>query len=217
MANQWFRLYGEFSHDPKVQMLSEVDQRRLIMLFCLRCNGDVTLQDEQVTFQLRISDDEWAKSKETFIAKGFINVDNEVLNWDKRQYISDSSSERVAKYRAKKSNNVTTCNVTVTPSEQNRTDTEQIQNIAKKVKTKPAINYDDYPDFLEFWSSYPIKEGKVDALKSWIATSPPIDKVLQSIQWQRVSKKWKEGYIPMPSTYLNQGRWQDEAPVEELW
>lgn len=217
MANQWFRLYGEFAHDPKVQMLTEVDQRRLIMLFCLRCNGDVTLQDEQVTFQLRISDDEWSKSKTTFIAKGFINSDNEVLNWDKRQYISDSSAERVAKFRSKKSTDVTSCNVTVTPPEQNRTDTEQIQNIVKKVKAKPAINYDDHPDFLEFWSSYPIKEGKVDALKSWIAASPPIDKVLQSIQWQRVSKKWKDGYIPMPSTYLNQGRWQDEQKVEELW
>ena len=44
MANQWFRLYAEFAHDPKVQMLSEVDQRRYIMLLCMRCNGDVTLQ-----------------------------------------------------------------------------------------------------------------------------------------------------------------------------
>jgi hypothetical protein len=215
MANQWFRLYGEFSHDPKVQMLSETDQRRLIMLFCLRCNGDVTLQDEEVTFQLRISDDEWSKSKATFIARGFINEDNEVLNWDKRQYVSDSSAERVAKYRAKKSNDVTLSNVTVTPPEQNRTDTEQIQNRVKKTKSKQVSNYDDYPEFLEFWSIYPIKEGKLDAFKSWVASSPPIEKVLQAIQWQATSKKWQQGYIPMPATYLNQGRWMDEAPTQE--
>jgi hypothetical protein len=125
MANPWFRLYSEFAFDQKVQMLSEVDQRRLIMLFCFRCSGNVTLQDEEVTFQLRCSNDEWLKTKATFIAKGFINEHNEVLNWDKRQYISDSSSERVARHRDKKKSDVTLCNVTVTPPEQNRTEQKQ--------------------------------------------------------------------------------------------
>ncbi len=37
MSNAWFRLYHEFSADPKVQMLSEADQRRYIMLLCMRC------------------------------------------------------------------------------------------------------------------------------------------------------------------------------------
>jgi uncharacterized phage protein (TIGR02220 family) len=120
MANSWFRLYAEFANDAKVQMLSETDQRRLVMLFCLRCNGDETLQDEQVAFQLRISNEEWAKSKVTFISKSFINSDNEVLNWDKRQYISDSSTGRVAKYREKMKQEG---NVSVTPPDTD-TDTE---------------------------------------------------------------------------------------------
>lgn len=132
MANQWFRLYSEFAFDPKVQMLSESDQRRLIMLFCLRCsNADVTLQDKHVTFQLRISNEEWAVTKAVFIENGFINSENNVLNWDKRQYVSDSSAERVARHREKARNaNVTTCNVTVTPP-----DTEQIQ-IQKQKQSK---------------------------------------------------------------------------------
>jgi len=211
MANQWFRLYGEFAHDSKVQMLSETNQRRLIMLFCLRCNGDVTLQDEEVTFQLRISDEEWQQTKALFVDRGFINSDNEVLNWDKRQFISDSSAERVSKHREKKKQE---CNVTVTPPEQNRTDTEHSRT--KKSKAATILNYDDYPEFLEFWSVYPIKEGKMDALKSWIASNPPIEKVLNSVRWQLGSKKWKDGYIPMPTTYLNQMRWQDEQPVTDL-
>lgn len=120
MANSWFRLYAEFAHDAKVQMMSECDQRRLVMLFCIRCNGDVTLQDEEVAFQLRISNEEWQVTKANFVSKGFINSDNEVLNWDKRQFVSDSSAERVAKHREKKKQER---NVTVTPP-----DTEQIQN-----------------------------------------------------------------------------------------
>jgi hypothetical protein len=121
MANQWFRMYSEFANDPKVQMMSEVDQRRLVMLFCFRCNGDVTLQDEEVTFQLRISNEEWGRTKALFIQKGFIDSGNNIINWDKRQFISDSSAARVARHRDKKKHG---CNVTVTPPEQNRTDTE---------------------------------------------------------------------------------------------
>jgi hypothetical protein len=133
MSNPWFRMYSEFANDPKVQMLSETDQRRLVMLFCFRCNGHVTLQDEEVTFQLRISPEEWAKTKAQFIAKGFIDESNNVLNWDKRQYKSDSSLERVRRHReAKKQDDVTPCNVSVTV--QNRTDTEQIQNRKKELE-----------------------------------------------------------------------------------
>jgi len=94
------------------------------------------------------------------------------------------------------------------------TNQKPLTNINTKRKLKQVFNYDDYPEFLEFWSSYPIKEGKLDALKSWVASSPPIEKVLQAIQWQTTSKKWQQGYIPMPATYLNQGRWMDEAPTE---
>jgi len=143
MANQWFRLYSEFSTDQKVQMLSESDQRRLIMLFCFRCNGSVTLQDDEVTFLLRISNEEWKVTKALFVAKGFINNDNELLNWDKRQFISDSSAERVARHRAKKKQ---PCNVTVTPPEQNRT--EQIQNRIKE-KSKKENPKDLLPDIPE--------------------------------------------------------------------
>jgi len=125
MGNPWFRMYAEFAHDPKVQMMNEVNQRRLLMIFCIRCNGDVTLQDEEMAFQLRVTPEEWAKTKAEFIARGFIDDANNILNWDKRQFRSDSSRERVSKHRAaKKQPAGKPCNVTVTPpdTEQNRTD-----------------------------------------------------------------------------------------------
>lgn len=96
MKNAWFRLYAEFATDPKVQMMSEAYQRRLLMLFCLRCgNGDVTLHDDEVAFQLRISPDEWSETKAVFVSKGFIDEDGNILNWDKRQYtVSYNQQER---------------------------------------------------------------------------------------------------------------------------
>ncbi|NMF98407.1 hypothetical protein GPA27_13530 [Aromatoleum toluolicum] len=99
----WFRLYGEFATDPKVQMLSEADQRRYIMLLCLKCsNGDVTLHDEEVAFQLRISGDEWSRTKGVLQAKGLIDENACPVAWDKRQFRSDSSAARVAAHRERK-------------------------------------------------------------------------------------------------------------------
>ena len=101
MANQWFRMYSEFATDAKVQMLSEAMQRRYLMLMCLRCsNALVTLQDEEIAFQMRIGDEELAETKALFIKKGFIDSDWNLLNWERRQFASDSSKERVAKHRA---------------------------------------------------------------------------------------------------------------------
>ncbi len=127
MANQWFRLYSEFATDPKVQMMSEADQRRFIMVLCLRCsNDDVTLHDDEVAFQLRISEDEWARSKLIFLQKGLIKDDNTPTAWERRQFVSDSSAERVRRHRANKKNiDKQPCNVTETPPEAEAdTDTE---------------------------------------------------------------------------------------------
>ena len=79
MSNPWFRLYSEFAIDAKMQMMSEAFQRRYIMLLCLRCsNGDVTLQDDEVAFQLRISNEEWLDTKACFVDKGLIAIDGSV-------------------------------------------------------------------------------------------------------------------------------------------
>src|SRR4051812_41553331 len=102
MTLSWFRMYAEFATDPKVHMMTEANQRRLTILLCLRCNGDVTLQDDAVAFQLRISSEEWQVSKAEFVQRSFIDQSNRILNWDKRQYRSDPSAERVRKHREAK-------------------------------------------------------------------------------------------------------------------
>lgn len=66
--------------------------------------------------------------------------------------------------------------------------------------------------FEEFWRAYPRKQAKKVAFSSWVMAKgkPPLDKILSAIELQRESDQWKQGYIPMPSTWLNQGRWDDE-------
>lgn len=102
-ALPWFRMYHEFATDPKVQMLSEADQRRFVMLLCIRCcNGDVTVNDDAAAFQFRISADEWAETKARLVARGLIDEANTPVNWAKRQQSSDSSKSRVYAHRERK-------------------------------------------------------------------------------------------------------------------
>jgi len=96
-------------------------------------------------------------------------------------------------------------------AEENRI--EEIR-LDKKEKT---INNNS--NFLDFWAWYPKKVGKDAAYKAWIKLKPDYDLVINALLWQRQTKQWQaeDGkYIPNPATYLNQGRWQDEAPVQEL-
>jgi hypothetical protein len=143
MANIWFRLYSEFADDPKVQTMSEPMQLRLVKLMCLR-SKDETLDETLQAFQWRITREELSETKKAFLARGFIDEDWNLLNWNRRQFISDSSTERVREYRRRMKrsetlqkeetleeiiNDVTGRNVTVTAPEQiqSRTDTEAEQ------------------------------------------------------------------------------------------
>lgn len=122
--NPWFRFYSEFSHDPKVQMMTEAMQRRYIMVMCLRCsNALVTLHETEIAFHLRITDAELAETKALFIAKGFIDDKWNLLNWDKRQFKSDSSAERVARHRENKKK-ASNADVTLQQRQSNALDTD---------------------------------------------------------------------------------------------
>ncbi len=74
-----------------------------------------------------------------------------------------------------------------------------------------------YEEFDEFWKSYPKKTGKDKALASWKTKNPKLEEVLFALSWQKESDQWirEDGqFIPNPTTYLNQGRWKDEPPVD---
>ena len=147
MANPWFRMYAEFATDPKVQMLPEEMQRRLVMLFCMRC-GDVTvtLSDGEIAFHLRISDAELDETKALFIAKGFINSKWEIKNWEKRQFASDSSAARTKRYRDRKKNAAVTSQVTERDALDTDTDTDTEEELKPAIAgLSPAAPDDDAP------------------------------------------------------------------------
>ena len=68
-------------------------------------------------------------------------------------------------------------------------------------------------DFLWFWSEYPNKKAKLDALKAWRETAdlrPDTEKLIAAIATQKSGDQWSRGFVPYPATWLRQGRWDDE-------
>lgn len=172
MANPWFRLYSEFAHDPKIQMLSEAMQRRYVMLMCLRCSETLeTLHETEIAFQLRLSEAELIETKNLFISKNFIDRQWNLLNWDKRQFVSDSSTMRVAKHRQKKkqeSNAVETLQKQPSNAIDTDTDTDknQIQKRTTVVATPEGVSDSVWQDFksLRKAKKAPITQRAIDAI-----------------------------------------------------
>ena len=71
-------------------------------------------------------------------------------------------------------------------------------------------------DFDLFWQAYPRKTAKGLARKAWAKLAPDtatVQQMLDALVWQKLQPQWlKDGgqYIPMPTTWLNQERWEDE-------
>lgn len=109
--------------------MSEANQRRLFMLFCLRCSDVLgTLSEDEIAFALRITTPELLESKTVFEARGFIDSKWNILHWEKRQFQSDSSTNRTRKYREKHRETSQERHGDGTEErrvEENRTDTEQ--------------------------------------------------------------------------------------------
>ena len=70
--------------------------------------------------------------------------------------------------------------------------------------------------FDRFWTAYPRKEGKPKAKAAFDKLKPDeglLQRMLDSIERWKHTDQWQEDggrYIPHPSTWLNQRRWEDE-------
>ena len=130
----------------------------------------------------------------------------------------------------------------VPASYQNRTGTipSQTRPDTDKAQTSPGTDQSSDPDlscpagrpagrgrkaevplseaFVQFWSAYPRKVGKLKAWKAWPGDSL-LPKILEALVWQTKSVDWTKDrgtFVPHPATYLGQGRWEDE-PSRATW
>lgn len=142
--NTWFRAYSEMLDDPKVQRLHPVLFKAWMNILCLACENDGLLpSDDDIAFRLRCSPQDAKQHMDELILAGLVDLDSagkrSPHNWNARQFVSDSSTDRVRKFRMKRKDSVSPVPETpeeTTPKhdetfhettpEQSRAETEQI-------------------------------------------------------------------------------------------
>lgn len=249
----WFRWWHGSLTDPKFQSVARKSGQELSRVIALwvailehassvtQCNADVTrgnlkgfdVTDFDVLF--KVDDGACAEIYKAFVEKSMI-IEGAVARWDERQVKreDDSSKERVAEHRARKKveelqqkldailaeNEALKRNVTHGNA---RLDKSRLDN---KTLT-PSSNASQFDGF---WSAYPRKQGKKDALKAWTKLKPDdalVGQIMDAVDAQKNGWDWQhdEGaYIPHAATWLNGGRWMDEIrsapapqPRSEAW
>lgn len=75
--------------------------------------------------------------------------------------------------------------------------------------------------FEAFWKAYPKKVGKDAAKKSFKVRKVDdslLTEMMSALSKQKNSEQWQKNggqFIPLPTTWLNQGRWKDEESSNE--
>ena len=73
-----------------------------------------------------------------------------------------------------------------------------------------------------FWDSYPKKIGKTKAKQVFEKINPNddlVDKMIAKVEEYKLTNQWLKDngqFIPHPTTWLNQGRWEDELTTQTV-
>jgi len=88
-------------------------------------------------------------------------------------------------------------------------------NPIRESNPNPSNAREALDPFDDFWAAYPRKTGKEAARKAFKKLDKEVYPLLvPAVERQKRSRQWQEEngrFIPNPSTWLNQGRWEDEV------
>lgn len=210
---RWFRLYDDVLNDPKVQRLSGESFKFWINMLCIASkNGGVLPGIEDMAFALRVSNDVCTSLIDELKTCGLIDGSKRLVphGWEKRQYKSDTSTDRVKRFR-ERSRNVTETVSETAPDTDTETDTETDKN-QKKIPKKRDRSASS-AEFENFWLVYPRKINRAVALKAFekATRKTEADLIITAVRGYKFADD--EQFIPHPATWLNQERWIDGTPT----
>lgn len=210
---RWFRLYDDVLNDPKVQRLSGESFKFWINMLCIASkNGGVLPGIEDMAFALRVSNDVCTSLIDELKTCGLIDGSKRLVphGWEKRQYKSDTSTDRVKRFR-ERSRNVTETVSETAPDTDTETDTETDKN-QKKIPKKRDRSAGS-AEFENFWLVYPRKINRAVALKAFekATRKTEADLIISAVRGYKFADD--EQFIPHPATWLNQERWIDGTPT----
>lgn len=169
--------------------------------------------------QLGCSVRKWSAIREELIARGKLQVHEGFISNFRADYLTeelrkyqDKQAEIAGKPRKNKGKAQPERSQSEPEPDTTVTNVPVVQARAKPTRAEIASG------FLTFWTVYPKKVGKDAAARAFskamarIDDAEPLAVILAGVE--RALPGWDEPrFIPHPSTWLNEGRWEDEAPI----
>ena len=90
---------------------------------------------------------------------------------------------------------------------------QEKKSISRKREGVKELTKHDSDVFEWWWSSLPKKVGKKACVEWWKKHRPADEQakmMAAAIERQKKSRRWRDGYVPDPLTWLNGERWNDE-------
>lgn len=102
---RWLRLWVEVLDDPKLLLLAAEDRWYYIAILALKRTGIIDepdtkeMRDRKISLRLRLDNREQEEIKRRLCEVRLIDENWQPLGWEKRQYSSDLSTNRVKRFR----------------------------------------------------------------------------------------------------------------------
>jgi hypothetical protein len=190
---QWFRFYSEALDDPKVQRLPGDLFKAWVNLLCLANEQDErgTLPGvDDIAFRLRLDHQRARDALSGLRRAGLLehNADTDeyrIHAWDKRQFASDTSTDRVRKFREKRRETADETERNASETFQKRyrnaidtdTDTDTEQSRAEREGAREARKPKPAPKRAVARPTLPTTDELVELLGRW-ATEKGVDDIL---------------------------------------
>lgn len=210
IKNPWFRMYNEFIFDEKVEFLAFEDQRHYIFILCMKNLGLLDKEypqegmlEQVIAKRLGIQAEALLYAKERLIEVGLLDDNWQPVAWNKRQFKSDSSTERVRNHRKNKQSS--NSDETLQKRKSNALDTDTDTDTEKKNKQKEKFKKPTVEEISEYCSE---RENGLNANQ--------IFDHYEANGWRRGSTKIKDWRACVRTWEKNRKPIENSNPYEEF-
>ncbi len=229
-----FQLFcGDWLSSQKITLMSSSEEGAYVRLLCYAwMDPDCSLpDDDDVLAQLSRLGEQWSKGSSRILRACFTAhphkpgrlVNTRLLierqrqeEWRKKCRLGGIQSGKSRTSSLKGSSRVVEVNGNrPVELEANSSSSSSLNSYRERKGSRNELNGHG-PSFEAFWKVYPRKEGKGACRRWWIDHKPDdvlLGIMLSKIEQAKQTPKWNEHggkFIPMPATWLNQERWEDE-------